>query len=59
MKKTLLLILAFLFLNCFEINAQYVVKSDHILNPDLNIEYVKSNAKFWIDHAYDSVDGGF
>jgi len=59
MKKPVLLIITFLFFCFSEINAQYVVKSDHILNPDLNIEYVKSNAKFWIDHAFDSNKGGF
>jgi len=59
MKKPLLLIITYLFLNCFELSAQYVVKSDYILNPDLNIGYVENNAQFWIDHAYDTVYGGF
>jgi len=59
MKKTLLLVVSLLFLVRAEINAQYTVKSDYILNPDLNIDYVKSNAQFWIDHAYDPVKGGF
>lgn len=39
--------------------AQYVVKSEHILNPDMNIEYVRNNAEFWIKHAYDPQYGGF
>lgn len=37
----------------------YVVKSKNILNPDLNIEYVRKNAEFWIKYAYDATYGGF
>lgn len=59
MKKPLLLIVTFLFLCYSEINAQYIVKSENIINPNLNIEYVENNAQFWIDHAYDIVYGGF
>jgi len=59
MKKPLLSILIFLFVYCSIVQAQYVVKSEYILNPDLNIEYVENNAQFWIDHAYDTVYGGF
>jgi mannobiose 2-epimerase len=57
--KNLLLLFSFLFLQITFSNAQYVVKSTHILNPDLNIDYVKKNAQFWIDHAYDPIKGGF
>lgn len=41
------------------ISAQYIAKSSFIINPELNIEYVKKNAQFWIDHAYDPINGGF
>jgi mannose/cellobiose epimerase-like protein (N-acyl-D-glucosamine 2-epimerase family) len=44
---------------CFCSKAQYNVKSEHILNPDLNIEYVRNNAEFWIRNAYDPEYGGF
>lgn len=57
--KNLLSLFSFLFLLISYSNAEYVVKSTHILNPELNIDYVKKNAKFWIDHAYDPVNGGF
>lgn len=57
--RNLLLLFSFLFVQISFSNAQYVVKSTHILNPDLNIDYVKKNAQFWIDHAYDPVKGGF
>jgi len=58
MKKTWTV---FTFIICFVIysQAQYVVKSKNILNPDLNIEYVRNNAEFWIKHAYDPIYGGF
>ncbi|MDX9747668.1 MAG: AGE family epimerase/isomerase [Paludibacter sp.] len=58
MKKSYILILLAL---AFVIvaNGQYVVKSKHILQPELNIEYVRSNADFWIQHAYDYQYGGF
>ncbi len=39
--------------------AQYTVKSKYILEPELNIEYVRNNAEFWIKHAYDPEYGGF
>ncbi|MDD2798050.1 MAG: AGE family epimerase/isomerase [Bacteroidales bacterium] len=39
--------------------AQYVVKSPNILNPDLNIEYVKKNMAFWARNSYDPLYGGF
>jgi hypothetical protein len=35
MKKPLLFILTFLFLYCSDIQSQYNVNSDYILNPDL------------------------
>ncbi len=57
--KNLLLLFSFFFLSISHANAEYVVKSTHILNPDLNIDYVKSNVQFWIDHAYDPIKGGF
>jgi mannose/cellobiose epimerase-like protein (N-acyl-D-glucosamine 2-epimerase family) len=38
---------------------QYVVKSENILNPDLNIDYVTKNLDFWIKNAYDPTYGGF
>lgn len=57
--KNILLLFSILFFQLALLNAQYTVKSNHILNPDLNIDYVKNNAKFWIDHAYDPVKGGF
>ena len=57
MKKsiTILSFLVLLGLNC---TAQYVVKSDYINNPDLNIEYVRSNVEFWIKYAYDDPNTG-
>ncbi|MDR1682318.1 MAG: AGE family epimerase/isomerase [Candidatus Symbiothrix sp.] len=56
MKYTILIVFSLLF---FQSQAQYNVKSEHIINPDLNIEYVKSNADFWIRNAYDPEYGGF
>jgi len=38
---------------------EYIVKSNNILNPDVNIEYVKNNVDFWIKYAYDPTYGGF
>lgn len=58
MKKSGILILLFLTL-AFSSHGQYVVKSKHILQPELNIEYVRSNAEFWIQYAYDNQYGGF
>jgi len=50
----------FFLLGCvFTLQAQYSVKSDNILNPDLNIDYVRGNAEFWIKNAYDPQYGGF
>jgi len=57
--KNLLLLFSLFFLSISHANAEYVVKSTHIINPDLNIEYVKTNAQLWIDHAYDPIKGGF
>jgi len=57
--KNLLFLFSFLFLQLSFSNAEYVVKSTHIINPDLNIDYVKTNAQFWIDHAFDPIKGGF
>ncbi len=58
MKKVLtVFILSFVFV--FYCDSQYVVKSKNILNPDLNIEYVRKNAEFWIKYAYDPIHGGF
>lgn len=48
-----------LFFNIFFTQGQYVVKSNNILNPDVNIDFVRSNVQFWIDHAYDPINGGF
>lgn len=56
--KTPLLLSLFLLL-CGLTQSQYVVKSNNILNPDLNIDYVKINANFWIKNAYDPTYGGF
>lgn len=58
MKKLyILILLALAFV--FVAHGQYVVKSKHILQPELNIEYVRNNAEFWIQHAYDNQYGGF
>jgi len=57
--KKIPFILAILLLFSFSTTAQYTVKSANILNPDLNIEYVRSNAEFWIKYAYDPTLGGF
>ena len=54
-----LLIFSIIFFLSFPSNAQYIVKSANILTPDLNIEYVRSNAEFWIKYAYDPILGGF
>jgi len=58
MKKQyhILILLVLFAVNC---HAQYVVKSVNILNPDVNIEYVRNNAEFWINHAYEPTYGGF
>jgi len=48
-----------IFLNFSVCKSQYVVKSNYILDPDLNIEYVKNNVDFWIKYAYDPTYGGF
>lgn len=59
MKKSFLL-LSFTFLSFFYSQAQYVPKSEYILQPELNIEYVKKCADFWINsQAFDEVNGGF
>ena len=58
MKKKLLLSTLLLYVS-LQISAQYEVKCKHILDPDLNIEYVKKNMDFWISHAYDPIYGGF
>lgn len=39
--------------------AQYTVKSNNILNPDANIDFVKNNVSFWVKNAYDPIYGGF
>ncbi len=57
--KKITIILFILFSISSYNNAQYVVKSTHILNPDLNIEYVRNNAEFWIKYAYEPTYGGF
>lgn len=57
--RNLLLIFSFLFLYCSFSQGQYVVKSNNINNPDLNIEYVRNNVEFWIKYAYDPIKGGF
>lgn len=51
------LILFLLF--SLSLSAQYTVQSKHIQQPELNIDYVKRNAEFWISHAFDPVYGGF
>lgn len=57
--KKLLYIFSFVLLNCTFSQGQYVVKSKYILNPDLNIEYVRKNVDFWVKYAYDPTYGGF
>lgn len=49
----------FVFFSLCAYSQQYEVKSTHILNPELNIEYVRTNADFWIEYAYDEDYGGF
>ena len=56
-KNTFVFFVAFML--PFSSNSQYVVKSTHILNPNLNIEYVRNNAEFWIKYAYEPTYGGF
>ena len=47
-------------MSCFFLQAQYTVKSEHILQPERNIDYVKNCADFWINsQAFDNVNGGF
>jgi len=58
MKKTIS-ILMLIFLNFNVCKSQYIVKSNYILDPDLNIDYVKKNVDFWIKYAYDPTYGGF
>ncbi|MDD2797662.1 MAG: AGE family epimerase/isomerase [Bacteroidales bacterium] len=58
MKKTYFL-LSFFLLNIGIGSAQYTVKSENILNPDANIEFVKNNLSFWVKNAYDPIYGGF
>jgi len=57
--KTLFFVLCLILLLNAYCQGQYVVKSNNIINPDVNIDYVKNNVQFWIDHAYDPVKGGF
>ncbi len=58
--KNLLLLFSFLFLQISFSYSQYVVKSQHILNPDLNIEHVRNNVEFWIKNAFDDpATGGY
>jgi len=52
-------IVLFFFFNILILHGQYQVKSENIIDPDKNIEYVRNNANFWIKHAYDSILGGF
>lgn len=49
----------FLIIIYSNVYGQYVVTSKHITTPELNIEYVRANAEFWINHAYDIQYGGF
>jgi len=53
------ILLSFTLFICLSSYSQYNVKCKNILNPDLNIEYVRKNSDFWIKHAYDSINGGF
>lgn len=57
--KSPLLIFPILFCFTLNISAQYQVKSNNILHPEINIDYVKNNADFWIRNAFDSQYGGF
>ncbi|MEI8205028.1 MAG: AGE family epimerase/isomerase [Bacteroidota bacterium] len=58
MKKILLFLLLLMITNdCCK--AQYTPQSEYINKPDINIDYVKKNMDFWINHAYDSIYGGF
>lgn len=61
MKKILFILSLILLYNayCQAQPSQYVVKSQNILNPSINIDYVRNNAEFWIAHAYDPTNGGF
>ncbi len=58
MKQKIKISVLFLIISVYS-QAQYTVTSRHILEPDLNIEYVRNNAEFWIEHAYDPEYGGF
>lgn len=58
MNKQLFILLLVIFQNSV-CRGEYTVKSNNILNPDLNIDYVKNNVQFWMDHAYDATYGGF
>lgn len=57
MKKHTFLFL--LVVHCTFCNGQYLVKSANILTPDVNVDNIKTNVQFWIDHAYDPINGGF
>lgn len=57
--RNLLLIFSFLIFHCSFSQGQYVVKSENILNPDINIDYVRNNVEFWKKNAYDPTYGGF
>lgn len=58
MQKIYLLLIVLICFTC-TLHAQYEVKSINILQPEVNIDHVKSSVKFWIDHAYDPIKGGF
>ena len=54
MKKLLLL----LFIALLSTQAQYQIKSQHLIDPDKNIGYVDSCANFWMP-TWDQTRGGF
>ena len=57
--RNIIFVVVSLFSPVFLAVSQYDVKSEYILHPERNIEYVRQNADFWIKNAFDPEYGGF
>jgi len=56
--KTVIGLLLTIFIISIPANAQYLIKSPYLQNPDKAIDYVDSCAKFWLN-TYDDTRDGF
>ncbi|OZC02707.1 AGE family epimerase/isomerase [Rubricoccus marinus] len=55
--KTLRLLLC--VLACGSAYAQPALQSEHLADPDLLVDVLRTNAEFWLDDAWDTSRGGF